>query len=176
VPDGQAHVPAVHSSVGGQAFAHAPQLASSVLVSTHAPPQSVVPAGQFVVQAPFEHTWLAPQVLPHVPQFFGSLVRSLHVPGVHSLVPVSHVHLPPKQLARASVHAVLQLPQWLRSVLGSTQPWKSSATTHRSSPLGHAQAAIWHVSGAVQTVPQRPQLPSSLLGSTHSPLQAICGL
>ena len=51
---------------------HVPQLATSLVVSTHAPLQAVVPDGQVATHAPDAHTSSAPQCVPHAPQLAGS--------------------------------------------------------------------------------------------------------
>ena len=141
-PGAQPHLLALHCSVAGHATPQLPQLASSVRVSTQAPLQLLVPDGQLVAQAPFAHTWPALQTLPHAPQFFGSVLTLLHTPGVHSVVPVSHVHLPLTQLERASLQIFPQPPQLLGSVPVSTQPSRSSPTRQEVSPPGHWQLPI----------------------------------
>jgi hypothetical protein len=57
----------VHVSPIKQAFAHAPQLALSVCVSTQAAAHALVPPGQ--PQWPPEHTWSVVHTVPHPPQF-----------------------------------------------------------------------------------------------------------
>jgi hypothetical protein len=47
----------VHVAPVGQAFPQRPQLLGSLVKSTHEPLQFVLPAGQFDVHWPLEHTW-----------------------------------------------------------------------------------------------------------------------
>lgn len=71
------HAPAMQIAPPAQVTPQAPQLAVSVLGSTHAPAQSVRPGGQLAVQAPFEQTCTASQRTPQAPQLAGSLSVSV---------------------------------------------------------------------------------------------------
>jgi len=57
-----------------------PQLATSVSVSTQAPPQVVSVPAQTAAQAPPEQTCPLGHAVPHVPQFTGLDVVSTHKP------------------------------------------------------------------------------------------------
>ncbi|MEP7049259.1 MAG: hypothetical protein ABJB12_02855 [Pseudomonadota bacterium] len=61
------------------ALPHAPQLAESLLVSTHDAPHAVL-LPQSVLQVPLWQNWFAPQVLPQPPQFLESELRFWHAP------------------------------------------------------------------------------------------------
>jgi hypothetical protein len=64
-----------------------PQLARSVCVLTHCPPQSVLPDAQ--AQVPVAHVLPAGQALVHVPQYAALLFRSTHAP-LQLVSPVPH--------------------------------------------------------------------------------------
>jgi hypothetical protein len=63
-----------------QVVPHAPQFASSVFVSTHAPEHAVLPMGHTTAQVPLTHSHVPPpcdaaafpppQIVPHAPQWF----------------------------------------------------------------------------------------------------------
>jgi hypothetical protein len=80
VPTSQEHCPTEQICPAGQTLPHAPQLATSLWVSTQLAPHStsgdVHPAAQF----PVSHTWFAPQTLPQVPQFAGSCESRTQLP------------------------------------------------------------------------------------------------
>ena len=87
-----------------------PQLAESVVVSTHAPLQSVWPAGQShvpLVHEPLAHAW------PHAPQLFGSVVVSTHAP-LQSVCPIGQEQMPSSHHC-GSGHTLPHEPQFLRS-------------------------------------------------------------
>jgi hypothetical protein len=111
-------VPAAHVGMpdGGalHALSHSPQLAASVLTSTHEPPQEVL------VPQPSSHVpdWQnspVGQVLPQVPQLLELDVRSTHCPpqlvspGLHLIphLPALHAGAPPGVLG----HTFPQAPQ-----------------------------------------------------------------
>jgi len=80
---------AVHVSPLPHTVPQTPQFVGSVVVSTQAPPQSVVPPTQFAPQLPLEHTWPPGQMVPHMPQLLESIcVLTQAVP--HSVVPPAH--------------------------------------------------------------------------------------
>ncbi len=58
-----------------------PQLFESDSVLTHAPLQSVDPAGHVFWQIPLEHTWPEAQTVPQPPQLFTSELVLVHVPA-----------------------------------------------------------------------------------------------
>jgi hypothetical protein len=57
-----------------------PQLAGSLVVSTHALLQVVRVPVQPEAHCPRSHTWLAPQAVPQAPQLCGSLRVSTQLP------------------------------------------------------------------------------------------------
>jgi hypothetical protein len=75
--DPMRQAPPAHAAVPlaiAQALPHAPQLATSVAVSTHAPPQRVCPEGHPVPHAPPPQMGVAPlQRRPHIPQWVSLL-------------------------------------------------------------------------------------------------------
>lgn len=101
------------------AVPQAPQCWVSVMRSTQAPPQLVMPAGQ-PTHTPLEHTGVVPEhTVPHAPQLPVSLDRVTHTPP-HSVWPAVHPHTPFTQLAPAG-QAVPQAPQLWGSVERVTQ-------------------------------------------------------
>jgi hypothetical protein len=71
---------------------HAPQFAPSLVVSTHAPEQSVRPVPQPLVEhAPDEQTSPVAHAFAQLPQFAGSLPVSTQAPP-QSIVPAGQVH------------------------------------------------------------------------------------
>ena len=93
----------------GQTRPHAPQLALSVVVSTHCPLHGVNPLTQPAAQAPPAQTWDAPQTWAQVPQLWASTVVSVQAPP-QAVWPVGHAHAPPTHNAPAP-HAWVQFPQ-----------------------------------------------------------------
>jgi hypothetical protein len=112
VPGLQVHVAAMQVAPAVHAFPHAPQLAGSVWVSTHAELQLVSVPGQAAVQSPLLHTWLAPHAMPHAPQFLGSFNVAAQVPPQFTSVK-GQVHWPLVQ--PRPLHAVVHWPQWFGS-------------------------------------------------------------
>ena len=75
-----------------------PQFISSLLVSTHAPAQSVRPVPQpLALHVPAEQASPAAHATPQPPQFAGSLVVSTHAPA-HSVSPAPHTHALSEQI------------------------------------------------------------------------------
>jgi hypothetical protein len=74
------HVPQTQPSVAPQGVLHAPQLALSVLVSTHWPAHAVSPGRHVAAHLPAEQTSLAEHVTPHPPQLPGSPTVGMHCP------------------------------------------------------------------------------------------------
>jgi hypothetical protein len=64
----------------GQAFAQAPQLFGSRVVSTHSPEQVISGDGHETWQTPLTESLPAPQAWPQAPQLFGSLRLSTQTP------------------------------------------------------------------------------------------------
>jgi hypothetical protein len=183
------HVDPEHAGVLPlQAWLHMPQLFLSVLVSTHAPLQSVYPLLHVKVHALFTHAaWalatLVEQTFPQVLQSFRLLVVSTQVPpqsaGVEPEQPEVH-EAPPasppeaEQTGVPPVHALPQLPQ-LVAVVSFTQ-----APLHIVYPALHAvvQALLTQTACALATlvlhaVPHVLQLFVSLVVSTHEPLHSM---
>ena len=97
-PEGQVHVPPTHVEPPPQVFPQAPQLASSSVVSTHAPPQFVLaPASAHdSAQLPPAQTSPAAHAAPQAPQFAGFDARSTHCPAQSmGCAPPEHAHAPP---------------------------------------------------------------------------------
>jgi hypothetical protein len=76
---GQAQTPMLHTAPPVQASPHPPQLFTSVIVSTQAPVQFVVPAGHIVVHIPAQ-TCGAVHMMVHIPQFWGSVAVLTQTP------------------------------------------------------------------------------------------------
>lgn len=95
-------------------------------MSTHWPPQLVVPPGQVVAHEPFEHTFPEPHALPHAPQWSLSVWVFTHslphksspVPQPGAQAPPTHAMLPP---VGAGGHALPHAPQWALSLEVLTQ-------------------------------------------------------
>jgi hypothetical protein len=96
-PPVQAQVELVHVCPAAHGFPQRPQLASSVVVSTQAPPQAVNGAPQLTEHAPFLQNWLAAQACEQEPQLAGSCWMSTHRPA-HVTSGALHVPLPAWQM------------------------------------------------------------------------------
>lgn len=107
-----------------QARPHCPQFARSVCVSTQLPAQGTSPAAHWNEQFPAlqrgDAFAGAEQTLAHLPQLEVSESRSTHEPEHAVFEPQSVLHLPDLQTWPLS-HAVVQLPQWSRFDVRSTQ-------------------------------------------------------
>ncbi len=64
----------------GQPKPQSPQWVGEVSVSTHAPPQFVLPGAQLLLQEPSEQTCPALHFVSHEPQRVGAFETSTHVP------------------------------------------------------------------------------------------------
>jgi hypothetical protein len=123
----------------------------------HAEPEQVAPG---------------PQTLPHVPQLSASLVTSMQAP-LQAICPVGHTHALETQAPPVG-HAIPQPPQLFGSLDVSTQP-----LGQLTRPGRHAQAVtagvpvVWQAEPDWQTLPQAPQLKSSFVVSTHTPLHSV---
>jgi hypothetical protein len=109
-----------------------------------------------------------PHALVQDPQFAGSVARSTQaVP--HLVRPLPHTHCAMLQIWSAA-QAVLQLPQWLESLFGSTQ-----LLPHRTSGLVQlvTHCPSWHACMLGHAVPQLPQFAGSVSALTHMPLQTV---
>lgn len=121
-------------------------------MSTHAPPQEVLPTLQHLLLVQWDPVG---QALAHLPQWALALVTS--------------VHFPPQQanpLGQALPHA----PQWALEVFRSTQD-----PLHVVVPDGQpdTQLLLAHTLPAAHLVPHLPQLPALLVKSTHLPPQLV---
>jgi hypothetical protein len=76
----EVHVPPEQDFSAAQAFAHPPQLAESLLVSTQPGPHLIVPLGHSPAQTPAPHTSVAEHAWVHAPQFAESLDTSTQTP------------------------------------------------------------------------------------------------
>lgn len=113
----------------GHAVSQSWQCAGSVVVSTQAPPQLVVPPGQLLTHLPSEQAWSVAHGLSQPPQLAG-LVLMLTQAVPHSANPGSQlaVHAPSLQTAMPLAGAshgrcvlLAQSPQFCGSVITSTQ-------------------------------------------------------
>jgi hypothetical protein len=157
----------------------APQCAGFELVSTHWPPQFVVPPVQFSVHTPLAQTWPEPQVVPQPPQLFGSvcvfrhcvphfvkplLQMSWHEPLAHEFTPFG-----------GSAQETPQVPQFVSLVCVFTH-W----LPHFVNPLlqlkPHTpplQVRVPFAGASGQLVVQFPQCDGSDDVATHCPLQLV---
>jgi hypothetical protein len=79
----------MHARPGGHACPQVPQFDGSWAVSTQAPLQFVVPAGQIGTHWPAWQAMPGAQLWPHAPQFWASAVKSTQ-PPVQAVRPVGH--------------------------------------------------------------------------------------
>jgi hypothetical protein len=101
-------------------LAHVPQLAASVIVSTHTPEQVLCPAAQ--PQAPLVQAWPPAHLLPQKPQLVASVwVFAQLLPQAVSPVaqPAAHLFC---EHTRPPLQTVPQAPQLLPSETMLTQP------------------------------------------------------
>jgi hypothetical protein len=162
----------------GQAVSQLWQWAGSLAVSTHEPPQFVVPAGQLLVHLPSLHASLVAHGLSQPPQLAGLLLVSTQAEP-HSAKPCSQLaaHAPSTQMAMplaGASQACPHLPQFWASVAKSAQ-----AEPHRSKPASHlkphslaAQVAA-PLRGMGHAMPQALQLSGLEVTSMHEPLQLV---
>jgi len=137
------HEPATHVCPALHARPHIPQLLALVLVSTHAPEQSICPAGHVVVHAPITHDCPALHARPHIPQLLALVLVSTHAPE-QSTCPAGQVdeHAPITQDWPAA-HARPQPPQLLASVCVFTLRTNASFGLFRFAWGELAQACPW---------------------------------
>jgi hypothetical protein len=88
VPAGHTHMPIAQVVPRAQTVPQAPQLAVSLVVSTHAPLHVVRPIVQVIVHTPDEHTWPMAQAVPQAPQWAGLDCRSTHASPQRTSVPM----------------------------------------------------------------------------------------
>jgi len=134
---------------------HAPQLLLFDVVSTHAPPQLVVPGSQR--QLPPEQYEPPKQMWLHEPQLSLSSCVFVHEP-LHSTVPVGQFDWQnPKTQVSAALHVMPQPPQLAGSVSGSMHP-----VGHGVRPPLQRHVPVWHDCPGKHTSPQVPQLVRSV--------------
>jgi hypothetical protein len=142
----------------------------SELVSTQWPPQYSMgaPPKHIIVHAPAVQPVPVGQVRPHRPQLAGLVWVSTQIPS-QRVVPFPHAaaQLPAAHFSPAP-HFVPHVPQLFGSVWRSKQP-----APHAVSAGGHPHVPKLHSIGAVQVVPQVPQLSESNLPFTHCPPQRM---
>jgi hypothetical protein len=143
-----------------------PQLLASVAVSTHAPPQSVVPS-------------LHPHVVPRHGTFVGhtfpqrpQLLRSIctHAPP-QSMRPGGHVQTPLKHVWSAR-QVIPHPPQLLRSERGSAQIPPQLICAAMKQPVTHVPESVHSGAMGGQRRPHIPQLFLSWMGVSQ-PLAAL---
>jgi hypothetical protein len=126
------------------------------------------------------------QTLPQDPQSFALCFVSTHVPlhrvGIAAGHPELHAYAAPPDDAHTGIapeQLVVQLPQWLWTVMSCSQPL-SGFPSQSAQPCAHEAAGNEHAPAAhdaapltcgrfVQSFPQAPQLWLSL--GTHAPPQ-----
>jgi hypothetical protein len=107
---------------------------------------------------------VAPHVFPHVPQSSGSVWMSTQLavaPAPHTVPPGPQEQTPSRQTS-PSAHAVVHVPQWLGSVIGSVH-----APVHSTLPAGQLHALALQTSPEGHAPVQEPQWFGSLVGSTQ---------
>ena len=182
-PAGQVHAPLAHVAPPLHTLPHAPQLALSLVVFTHAPPGHCVGvAGPHVVeQTPPEQTHcVAPggsgcavQLCAHVPQLFTSDARLTQRP-LQSAWPAGHAHMPFEHCWPCA-HVVAHAPQWSVSLVKSTHAPLQFVSVAPPSVAQVSAHAPLEQTGAVtgQTLPQPPQLVGELCVDVQTPLQSV---
>jgi hypothetical protein len=152
----------------------APQLFSSVLGSTQAPPQASCPVGQAQVLGELGGcaTQVAPvaQAFAHDPQCCTLVVMSTQAPFVpQAPSPVLHWQAPSKQNWSAG-HAWPQLPQFAELPVVSTQELPHCVSEPQ--PLAHWPPE--HTMPFAHRVPQAPQFAGSDVVSVQAPEHDVC--
>jgi hypothetical protein len=134
-----------------QTLPHPPQLLSSELRSTQAPPHSANPAGQ--TQRPATQLVPPVQATPQLPQLAESLVRltQLLPHGKKGGVQVP-TQLPAWQNGVAAAQTWPQLPQFCGSLSSGRQEPPQAAV-----PTGQLQTPALQLSPALQALVQPPQ-------------------
>jgi hypothetical protein len=140
----------------------APQLAGSILVSTHLLPQLAVPPRHSAAQVPAEQCWPVAQACPQLPQLAGSKSVSTQAPP-HSLEPP--LQFTPQALFEQSCPAGQALPQapqlaGSKAVLVQTSP--HSVAPGQTGPLPPAPEDELEEEDVVSVVvPVRPCSPTA---------------
>lgn len=144
-----------------------PQFARSLVVSTHAPLQSVVPAGQ--VHAPATHVVPPVQASPQPPQFWLSVLGSTQeAPHFVRLASQVDVQLPALQTWPGLHATAAQAPQCWGSLFRSTQIPPQSV-----SGAGQVHFASVHViRSSLHALPQPPQWSALDVRRTQAPPQS----
>jgi hypothetical protein len=178
------HAPAWHVAPAGHAWAHAPQLAGSVLVSTQAVPHAV--AVHVVTHAAddagaAEQSMPAPQAMVHDPQWVAS-VSACSQPSVGSPLQSpnpavqdvdGNAQRPEEQVVGpltlgSSVQSLSHEPQVRVSVAETQLP----GAPQESWPLGQAQLPQWHEASHTCD-PPTPQSSVEPAWQTPSPAHAL---
>jgi hypothetical protein len=171
------HAPATHFCLSAHFFLQAPQLASSLVKSTHWSSQAVFAGSQALVHTPRTHVVSGPplQGLLQAPQLAASEVTSTHAaphfmnPGaqVKPHVPALHVGVAPAGALQTVPHA----PQLSTSDLTATQappPQSFVSGLHVA-----VQTPFEQICPAVQALPQAPQSVALVLVLTQVPAQSV---
>lgn len=193
------HVPALQLCPPPHTVVHEPQCAGSVIRSMHSAPQSICVPGHVAAEhEPLEHTWPAGQAWPQLPQLFRSTWRSAqNLPPPASTPPSAgatavqvirfvaqfNAQCPIEHTCPAA-HAVVQLPQCIRSVWTSAQmpPHAISGEGQSSAhmppahvwPVGHAWSHMPQLSRSVCTLMH--ESPHIMSGALHVRLSATMSL
>ncbi len=162
------HRPVRHTESDAHTTSQLPQWATFVSVSTHKPPQLVVPLGHSSAHDPVAHTSSSGQATPHNPQLPGSTAVSTHAPA-HRTSGAGHVstQLPSRQKPVAPQGAK-QSPQCegleRKSAHSSPHTMSGHPGEHdpstQNSPSAHGR-------------PHVPQFAKLERVSTHSPSQRL---
>jgi hypothetical protein len=129
------HIPAEHVWPAAHARPQAPQLLALLVVSTHAPPQLVCPAGHIIIepwQRPFVHVWPAEQTVPHAPQFMSSVKTLVQTP-------LQRVSPPPQGDDPSMGEAVITPESARASTLASGRGRFISGTAHPATTVAATQ-------------------------------------
>jgi hypothetical protein len=178
------HALAEHTWPAAHARPHAPQLLPSIVVSTHAAPHRVCPAGQPGPQRPSAQLGLAPaHAAPHIPQLrtsvcrltsqpFAALPSQFAKPVLHTIPqdPPLHEgvafgaagHAPPQRPQCATVfvtlvsHPFARFPSQLPKL--ATHAMSQRLATHVAAPFAPPAQRLLHA----------PQCSIAVRGSTHA--------
>ena len=192
-PQDDLHPPAWQSLLlpksAGHELLHALQLKGSVCRLVQVEPHRVSPGGQAATQAPLEHVLPPGHCVEQLPQNCGSVLVATHalppLMGVHAVEvaasqvtpqpPPAHAGAPVAAPETGSAQALAQAPQFCVSVCSSKQPaghlLVKPGAWQRKPQLPTEHTAV-PSAGAVQVVPQPPQLARSLEVSTQAPPHA----
>ena len=160
-----AHVPRVQTWPAAHARPQAPQLAPSLLTSTHLPAHAMVGARH--TQTPSAHAEPVPQTTPHAPQFDVSLSTETHAPP-QSTKPAGQTHFA-KTHERPPPHTTPQAPQLAELLVRSTQLWPQAEKGGIQPPTHDPARQKPALLG--QALPQPPQFCGSLSSERQTPPQ-----